>query len=708
MTKVCVPRVSELFAGLLLVFLTLNISGCGVTGSSSSTPPSGNSTIAFTQAPPSTLAANGTATISATVNNDSTNAGVDWTCAPAASCGTFNPAHTASGAMTTFTAPGAATSVTITATSTHTLTATAVATVTVTGGSTTVGISITTAPPTTLQVNGTSSIKATVTNDSANGGVDWTCTPTGTCGTFNPAHTASGAATTYTAPGAAVAAVITATATSSHTATATANVSVTTGATAGTLPAGTYSFFVSGEDSKKNTYAIAGAVVLDATGRITGGKQDYTSVGGATSPQPSGDTITGGTLTIGANSLGTLTLITNNGSVGVSGTETFSFSKVNSKHALIGEFDTGATSSGSFDLETLPSTTVAALNGPFVFVVSGKNSSKQEVFGGLFSADGAGNLTVSKLDFNTGGTVGRGGSNSTTYTAPDAAGRGTFAFGGNHFVYYMVNAKVLRIVVTDAGEPDIGSAYRGVAAGSITNATLGTSYVFTDSSNFSSGASFAAVGKLTLNGNGGVTSGFADVDEAGAVTAAAVTGTYSVDANGYGTITLTPGNTQDISVLGLYLSDPSVNPTDPNSAADAGLFGLLLNLDTKITGSGLLVVPAAGTPTFTGAFSTGTQASATNNELDSVGIASVSGTTFTGTQNLNDVFNTGLGTAVSVSGTLTADGTHPGRFTIPVVVSLPTNPPTVKYVIYQVSSTQFFTIENETTQFAAGTLEKQQ
>jgi len=74
--------------------------------------------------------------------------------------------------------------------------------------------------------------------------------------------------------------------------------------------------------------------------------------------------------------------------------------------------------------------------------------------------------------------VSLGGTNTTTYTAPDAAGRGTFAFGGNHFVYYMVTAKVLRIVVTDTGEPDIGSAYAGVA--NITDATIGATFVFTD------------------------------------------------------------------------------------------------------------------------------------------------------------------------------------------------------------------------------------
>jgi hypothetical protein len=647
------------------------------------------------------------ATISATVVNDSTNAGVDWTCAPVGTCGTFNPAHTASGATTTYTAPNAAASVTITATSTSTHTATAVATITITAATNnTVAISLTTAPPPSLLVNGTATISATVTNDPANAGVDWTCTPTGTCGTFAPAHTASGAITTYTAPGAAVAAVIKATATSSSTATATANVSVTATTTAVTIPAGTYSFYVSGEDSKKNTYAIAGAVVIDATGKVTSGEQDYVSAGGATSPEPTPDTITGGTLTIGANSLGTLTLITNNGAVGSSGTETFSFALVNSKHAIIGEFDAGASSSGSFDLQTVSSTTVAALNGHFVFTVSGKNGTKAEAFGGLLTANGAGGLSVAGLDSNEGGTVNRGGTNTTTYTAPDAAGRGTMAFGGTSFVYYIVTPKVLRIVVTTAGEPDIGSAYAGVTG--ITNASIGSTFIFTDASNLSAGASYAAAGKLTLDGSGNVTSGFADVDESGIATSAAVTGTYTVNGSGYGTITLTPGNTQDISVLGLYLADPTINPTDPNSPADAGLCGLLLDLDTKLTGGGWLILPASGTPTFTGNFSTGSQSSAANNEKDSVGIATVSGTTFTGTENLNDLFNTGLNTAISVSGAFVPDATHAGRFTIPVLVSLPTNPPTLNYVVYQASSTQFFTIEVDTTQFAAGTLQKQQ
>src|SRR5207249_7917278 len=46
---------------------------------------------------------------------------------------------------------------------------------------------------------------ATVTNDPNNKGVNWTLTQSGTpcspgCGTISPVNTASGAATTYTAP----------------------------------------------------------------------------------------------------------------------------------------------------------------------------------------------------------------------------------------------------------------------------------------------------------------------------------------------------------------------------------------------------------------------------------------------------------------------------------------------------------------------------
>jgi hypothetical protein len=55
-----------------------------------------------------------------------------------------------------------------------------------------------------LAVNGTSSVSATVLNDSANKGVNWTvtCGSAGACGSFNPTSTLSGVSTIYTAPAA--------------------------------------------------------------------------------------------------------------------------------------------------------------------------------------------------------------------------------------------------------------------------------------------------------------------------------------------------------------------------------------------------------------------------------------------------------------------------------------------------------------------------
>lgn len=69
------------------------------------------------------IVANRTAQFAATVSNDFSNAGLDWTisCGSPGACGAFSPTHTDSGATTTYTAPSAVPSgatVTITATST--------------------------------------------------------------------------------------------------------------------------------------------------------------------------------------------------------------------------------------------------------------------------------------------------------------------------------------------------------------------------------------------------------------------------------------------------------------------------------------------------------------------------------------------------------------------------------------------------------------
>jgi hypothetical protein len=75
---------------------------------------------------------------------------------------------------------------------------------------------------------------------------------------------------------------------------------------------------------------------------------------------------------------------------------------------------------------------------------------------------------------------------------------------------------------------------------------------------------------------------------------------------------------------------------------------------------------------------------------------------------LNDLFfNASQISGIALSGTLTPDTVNAGRFTVPVLANL-TAPVTSRYVLYQVSSTQFVVVQVDTPQFASGTLEKQQ
>jgi len=155
--------------------------------------------VAFFASPPSSMQAGASALVAASVTNDPTNQ-VTWSCAPAGSCGSFNPAQTVTFHNTTYTAPTSVPSggsVTITVTSVTDSTKSANASVSIVIP---ISVSLTTPPPSSLLIGATASVAATVSNDAANAGVSWSCTPAGSCGSFSPSQTASGASTTYKAP----------------------------------------------------------------------------------------------------------------------------------------------------------------------------------------------------------------------------------------------------------------------------------------------------------------------------------------------------------------------------------------------------------------------------------------------------------------------------------------------------------------------------
>jgi len=178
--------------------------GCSSSASANSTPTPIIS-VALTQVPPTTMSVSGIAMVSATVSNDVANAGVDWVaiCGSAPNCGSFSPAHTASGANSTFTAPagvpsGNTVSVTAMSSTDHSKTFSAKVTV----FSTVTGVTFTEAPPASYASGGSISVAATVSGDPTNAGVDWkaTCGLLDCSSGFIGRHSAPGVATTFVVP----------------------------------------------------------------------------------------------------------------------------------------------------------------------------------------------------------------------------------------------------------------------------------------------------------------------------------------------------------------------------------------------------------------------------------------------------------------------------------------------------------------------------
>jgi hypothetical protein len=375
------------------------------------------------------------------------------------------------------------------------------------------------------------------------------------------------------------------------------------------------------------------------------------------------------------------------------------------------QFDGSATSSGSMDMQTLSS----ALNdGNYAFTLSGVDVNyDSSVWGGVFSISGGGASLSGTFDLDDTGatnTPTMGTAFTGTVTAPDSFGRGsiTSAALGISLNYYVVGPEVLRIIDVDAGLGDaaVGSVF-GQGSGTFSNTSLGNS-VFAVQSN-SYGSLYGAVGMFSTVPASGTFSGVADdneYDNATIVPAAPIAGSYSVGDNGYGSLTITAGDLGDVSVFGIYMTDPALNLNDPNNTSD-GLGGALVaDLDGfTLNGTGVLV-PQTNTSTasFVGNYAFGAQADNNSRgpllgwEFDFVGQGTVSGGALSGAGLVSDPFfifdNTPPdGTDFAkFSGTATPDPANAGRYTMSLGVTI-TADPAYTTAIYQADGGQLFWLD---------------
>lgn len=506
-----------------------------------------------------------------------------------------------------------------------------------------------------------------------------------------------------------------------------------------------YSFYLTGQSQSHasvghpgiNFYSLAGAITVDQNGNVTGGEEDYNDANGYTFP---GVAIKSGTLVItnSTTGQGTLTLNTSNLSLGNAGAETFAVQFVNTAHAMIIQWDGSATSSGSMDIQNLSS----APSGGYAFTLSGVDPAPI-AFGGVLASSG--NLLnpnwAGTIDINdTNQSVSTGNPLVATVSAMDVYGRGQITgisvLGIPLTIeYYLVGPEALRLIDVDTGISAIGSAFgRGTNATGATLSALGNSVFAVAGNPYSS--DFGAVGQFITDGSGNLVSGVADDHEFGngvSATAASVTGKYSTAANGYGTLTFTPG-LGNVSKLGLYLTDPNLNLNDPNNSTGGG-GALLLDLDTGLTASASLaggtgiITPQTDTSAtnFAGNYAANWQAfhnSGCNEcEFDMLAQGSMTASgplSLTGM--VSDPFQT-LTTTPATSGdtfgsTPLADATNLGRYTMLSTNTNPnplemmiTTPPrfyaSFDVVLYQASGTQLFWMEVDSRGVFVGPLEQQ-
>jgi hypothetical protein len=385
----------------LASFVALLVVACSSGTSSGPTPVP--ISVTFLTAPVTSLNTSSSTGLTAVVNNDTNNAGVTWmvSCG-GSSCGTISPIQTASGASATYTAPSAVptpATVTVTATSVtdNTKSISASITITASGPPPPISVTFVTQPPSSMVISTNTSMAASVSNDTKNGGVIWSVTcGSSQCGVFNPTTTTSGSSTSYSAPTAVpMPATVTVTATSVTDNTKSVSATITITAAAPPIIAdGTYVYHLSGQDNYLSYYVMGAFSIKN--GVITGGEQDFSDGNFGSSDQliPANSSIsaTSGNIQI--------VLATSNSQIGVNGVETLRGTMVSNTRMLISEFDNFADATGSIDLQT----NITAPSGGYAFALTGvDNEAYQLSIGGVLNFTGTSlSITNSVFDYNDG------------------------------------------------------------------------------------------------------------------------------------------------------------------------------------------------------------------------------------------------------------------------------------------------------------------
>lgn len=439
---------------------------------------------------------------------------------------------------------------------------------------------------------------------------------------------------------------------------------------------GTFAISFSGIDAN-GTFAAAGIITANGSGQITSGLLDVNR-----SPQPVTNLTISGSYNVHPDGRGVAGLNTS------AGTFDLVFVIVGNNRALVTRFEQSATGSGAMDLVNPSAFSTAALTGTLVFNLSGLDSAGNVMSTvGSITTNAAGAVTSGIQDLSDNGTILTAQPISTGTVQVAGTGRGTASIttttGTLNFAFYVVDATHIKMVETDALPALSGEAFR--QTGATSNASINGPFAFTVAGNDLAAGPFAAGGVFTSNGAGGISSGTLDFNDAGAPTQnAPITGTYSLDASGRGTATISGIVTLD------FVLYPTTNGVQ------------MLNVDSglQVSGTAFAQSGALSTASVQGAYGMNLTAATSGGELDSIASLNANGTGhITGITDINNVGSTSTGT--SLTGSYTVDSTGHG----PLTFQTGLGPQTMG--IYVVNSNKALFVDLDTDIVAVGDMEHQ-
>lgn len=323
----------------------------------------------------------------------------------------------------------------------------------------------------------------------------------------------------------------------------------TNGSSGNSVLSGKYAFTLTGTALATGAFIVeAGSFTADGAGNITAGEEDINILATSNAPaaQTKGQAVTGN-YSIGADGRGTLNLTT-----GL--TQTYKIVIENGNHGQLIRFDSGATGSGTFDLQTPSAFSVSSLQqGAYVFSFTGADASN-DVLGGVGSITLAGAAGTGALDVDDNGAATQA-TVSASFAAPDSNGHGTatFMYGSaspTAYGYDIISATRLLLIETDANGGTVGEADAQTTG--LTATSLAGNYVL-------SLAGQSNAGTITLVGQMGMSAGsIGSSDVVENINASTAAGTFTAGTyNSADTV-------QGVTVAGRY----TVSATDPALRVD--------------------------------------------------------------------------------------------------------------------------------------------